>query len=98
LNNFLWLEHWFHGLCDGAWERTHSLTIETLTDRTGWIFKVNLNGTPFERTPDVILKEMRVSDRDWMVCRLIDGCFEGTGGPLMLGPILQTLRNWIENY
>ena len=31
-----------------------------------------------------------------MTCSLVAGTFEATGGPLMLGPIVQTFRNWIE--
>ena len=31
-----------------------------------------------------------------MTCRIVAGTFEGVGGPLMLGPIVQLFRNWIE--
>jgi hypothetical protein len=98
MNNFTWLEHWYHGLCDGTWERTHLIRIETLSDRSGWLLRVDLNDTPFDQTPNIAIKQMAVSERDWMTCRIIDGCFEGIGGPLMLGPIVQVLRNWIETY
>jgi hypothetical protein len=97
MNNFLWLEHWFHGTCDGLWEHGHAITITTL-DNPGWSFRVDLKGTPFDQAPNAILKQMHSSDRDWMTCRTIDGVFEGFGGPLMLGPIVQEFRNWIQTY
>ena len=33
---------------------------------------------------------------EWMECRIVAGTFEAAGGPLMLGPIIQLFRNWVE--
>jgi hypothetical protein len=33
-----------------------------------------------------------------MVCKVVEGVYEGRGGPLKLGAIIQTFRSWIEAF
>ncbi len=93
MNNFLWLEQWYLDQSHtGPAERIH---IRTLAP-PGWQVRIDLRGTPYDGFPKAILKQTRPNERDYMTCILADGTFEATGGPLMLGPIIQTFRNWIE--
>lgn len=95
MNNFLWLEQWFHEQCNGAWEHAVGIRIETL-DNPGWHVRIALQGTPYDGLPNAEIKRMQQNEEEWMTCRIVAGTFDGTGGPLMLGPIIQTFRNWIE--
>ena len=95
MNNFLWLEQWYLQQCDGDWEDTFGIHIETL-DNPGWQVRINLQGTRHDALPNAVLKVMHQTETEWMDCRIVAGTFEGTGGPLMLGPILQLFRSWIE--
>ena len=96
MNNFLWLEQRFRALCDGSWEHHNGIVIDTL-DNPGWRVRIDLRETAFAAV-DAEIKQLFASDDEWMVCRIVGGRFEGAGGPLMLGPIVQVFRNWIEGF
>ena len=95
MNNFLWLEQWYLDQCNGTWEHTYGVHIDTL-DSSGWRVRIDLRETPYDGLPNAILKQIQANDRDWMTCHLVASVFEAHGGPLMLGPIIQTFRSWIE--
>ena len=97
MDNFTWLEHWYNRQCNGEWEHSYGIHIDTL-DNPGWTVKINLNGTRYAELPNVEIKEHYESDSEWMLCKVVEGVYEGKGGPLMLGPIIQTFRRWIEEF
>jgi hypothetical protein len=97
LDNCSWLEDWYKKQCDGEWEHRYGIRIETL-DNPGWMVKIDLKGTRYIELPNVEIKESYESDSEWMVCKVVEGVYEGAGGPLMLGPIIQTFRRWIEDF
>ena len=95
MNNFLWLEQWYDEQCDGNWEHLSGIHIDTI-DHPGWRVRIDLQGTH----PNALLKSMHPTEShleaEWMDCRIVSNTFEAHGGPLMLGPIIQLFRNWIE--
>lgn len=97
MNNFLWLEQWFQTQCNGAWERSRGIIIETL-DNPGWQIRIDLNETPYAEIRNASIKQLHLNDSEWMICRIENGVFLGSGGPIMLGPIVQIFRNWIESF
>ena len=97
LDNCSWLEDWYQKQCNGEWEHKYGILIETL-DNPGWIVKIDLKGTRYIELPNVEIKESYESDSEWMVCKVVEGVYEGAGGALMLGPIIQTFRHWIEEF
>jgi hypothetical protein len=97
LDNCSWLEGWYQKQCNGEWEHGHGIHIDTI-DNPGWRVKINLNGTRYAEIANVEIKENYESDSEWMVCKIVDGVYEGAGGPLMLGPIIQAFRSWIEAF
>jgi hypothetical protein len=97
LDNFSWLEEWYQKRCNGEWEHSFGISISTL-DNPGWKVRIDLDGTPYAALPDVEITERYDSDSEWMLCKVVEGVYEGTGGPLMLGPIVQTFRKWIEEF
>jgi hypothetical protein len=96
-DNFTWLEHWYSSQCNGDWEHNYGVTIESI-DNPGWRVKIDLNGTRYAALPNFDIKENYDSDSEWMVCKIVEGVYEGVAGPFMLGPIIQTFRSWIENF
>jgi hypothetical protein len=46
----------------------------------------------------VKIKENYASDFECMVCKVVEGVYEGRGRPLKLGAIIQTFRRWIEEF
>jgi hypothetical protein len=97
LDNCSWLEDWYQRQCNGEWEHVHGIRIYSI-DNPGWRVKVDLNGTRYAEIANAEIKETNESDSEWMVCKIVEGVYEGVGGPLMLGPILQTFRSWIEAF
>ena len=86
------LQRWYESHTDGDWEHSWGVRIETL-DNPGWSVTINLEDTELEGRPFVEVSDM-APERDWYICRVVDARFEGHGGPLMLGHIIQTFLDW----
>ena len=97
LDNFSWLEDWYHAQCDGDWEHQYGVKIDTL-DNPGWTVQIDLTGTRYSEIQNRRLLDEHNTELDWIVCEIKEGKFWGHGGPKQLGRILQVFRNWIENY
>ncbi len=62
------LESWYRKACDGIWEHSYGVTIETL-DNPGWRVQIDLAGTSYQKLgPREI--DVERSDADWMRCRV----------------------------
>lgn len=84
---------WYQKQCDGYWEHGHGITIETL-DNPGWLVRIDIGDTALENTPMEPVKRER-SDKDWIVCEVRHGQFQGQGDSQKLLEILQVFRNWV---
>jgi hypothetical protein len=86
------IENWYSSICDGDWEHTYGIKIETL-DNPGWAVDVDLLGTPLEGTPF----EQIVIDRtenDWVRCWVEKNVYKGRGGARNLSEILRCFSEW----
>lgn len=88
------LEAWYAAECNGEWEHTYGIAIETL-DNPGWRLRVDLTETPLHDEAFTAVARER-SERDWMHCRVKDGVFEGYGGAGNLEEIITTFLDWAE--
>jgi hypothetical protein len=77
------LQRWYVAQCNGDWEHTYGVTIESL-DNPGWRLTVDLVGTDLEALPDTSDRVER-SEADWLVWRVADGRFEAACGACNLG-------------
>lgn len=85
-----WLQGWYRSRCDGEWEHTKGVLIDTL-DNPGWRVVADVgDGRPARRV------EVNRTESDWVFCLIKDGQFIGTGGPTNLAEILQCLRSWVD--
>jgi hypothetical protein len=89
------LQNWYHSQCDGDWEHSYGVKIDTL-DNPGWsvvidLAETNLAGCAF---PEVHRLE---HDMDWIHCRVRGMRFEGNGGPFMLEEILRAFLVWAKD-
>ena len=92
MNSLRAVEEWCASVCDGDWEHSYGIRIETL-DNPGWAVDIDLLKTPLERRH----LESTVIDRsenDWIHCRIQDGVFIGRGGPRNLDEILRRFAEW----
>lgn len=89
------LQGWFLSHCDGRWEHTFGLRIETL-DNPGWHFEVSLHATSLEKKAFQPIEEAR-GDLDWLICRVEDGKFQGFGGPENLSEMIDIFLRWADD-
>ena len=77
------LQRWYAAQCDGDWEHTYGVSIETL-DNPGWRLRVDLVGTELEALAATRGRVER-SETDWLDWRIADGRFEAGCGTYNLG-------------
>jgi hypothetical protein len=89
-----WLQSWYSKHCDGVWEHTYGVRIDTI-DNPGWSLKIDLVGTQLEHREFVRRDESR-SDDDWLSLWVENGVFNGTGDPKKLEVLIAAFRGWAE--
>jgi hypothetical protein len=94
-NSLNWLQDWYHSQCDGEWEHSYGIQIETL-DNPGWIITIDLLETELEDCEFLEISAKR-SDNDWINCLVKNGKFQGAGGSLNLLEILNVFKEWVES-
>ena len=88
------LEKWRYKQCDGDWEHTYGVKINTL-DNPGWKVVIDITETELADKHFSTIIEHR-TENDWIDCEVSDNKFMGHGGPLNLGEILSIFINWIN--
>lgn len=89
-----WLEEWYRAQCDGSWEHLFGVSVETL-DNPGWHVEIDIEDT------NLMNKDFNEiwydkGAEDWLICRINQGKFEGSGDPKKLLSILQIFKDWVE--
>ncbi|MEO6387022.1 MAG: immunity 53 family protein, partial [Croceibacterium sp.] len=95
--SFDWLAEWYNSQCDGLWEHSFGVRIDTI-DNPGWSLTVDLNGTDLEGR---CLSRVAVNygdELEWRICWVEDGQFNAAGGPLQLSNMIDDFRQWSEGY
>jgi hypothetical protein len=65
-----WLQQWYSAHCDGVWEHSFGITIETI-DNPGWSVTISLERTELESMPFEPVKT-EANERDWVQCRVAE--------------------------
>ncbi len=89
------LQEWYLRECNGDWEHSFGVTIETL-DNPGWIVKVDLSETAWENL-DVALQVTKRSDSDWVQIEIKDSRFTGCGGAHNLAEVIGEFLNLVDD-
>ena len=86
------LQRWYDSQCNGHWEHSYGVKIDTL-DNPGWAVRIDLSATTLASRS---FAEFRRDEGEtkWLFCRVHNGQFLGDGGPLMLEDILQVFLDW----
>lgn len=81
------MQEWYVAECNGDWEHTFGLKIDTL-DNPGWIVRVDLAET---RWADLAIQRTitRRSENDWVQFEVTDQQYVGCGGPRNLREIIE---------
>jgi hypothetical protein len=86
------LQDWYASQCDGDWEHSFGVRIETL-DNPGWSVQIDLEGTDLEDVPFAEIKDM-APEREWIRCWVEGGRWNGVGGTFTLPAILAHFLTW----
>jgi hypothetical protein len=90
------LERWYAAQCNGDWEHTYGITIETL-DNPGWRFKVELRDTYLSgRTFEEISEPQSSDHREFFHCNVKDDVFTGACPPNRLREVISMFLRWAE--
>ena len=92
------LQEWYVSQCDGDWEHTYGIVIETL-DNPGWAVEIDLSRTELEAKSYEEWKEQEENSAKWIHCRVErkqDGrlIFSGTGDSTKLSEIIRAFLSW----
>lgn len=95
-NNILkWLEEWYKNNCNGDWEHSYGITIETL-DNPGWEIRIDLKGTMLEKEKkEYALTEN--NDKDWFGFKVENAQFIATGDPNKLLFLIEKFKQFVED-
>ena len=86
------VQEWYVSNCDGDWEHTYGIKIETL-DNPGWQVLIDLTRTSLELTE---FGEVRIerTPQDWYTCRKANNQFAAACGPKNLDEVLALFLAW----
>ena len=96
------LQHWCLAQCDGDWEHSYGVKIDTLYN-PGWALAVDLTGTSLEDvtfdkvTRGAVAGEL-TENQDWLICEVKKKTFTGAGGPKNLNALIGTFLAWANNH
>ena len=92
MNSVARLQKWYASQCDGTWEHSFGIKIESL-DNPGWRVAIDLQGTALADKPFAGVAA-EYSPDNWVRCSLRDRAFVGAGGVGNLEEILRVFVNW----
>jgi len=94
MNELIWLQSWYKEQCDGTWEHSYGVRLDTL-DNPGWRLAIDGIATSKLILAPVV-HNVDDSETSWVRCSLRDGVFEGACGPENLNQMLGIFRAWME--
>jgi hypothetical protein len=81
-----YLEEWFQAQCDGHWEHSYGIKIET-TDNPGWYVEIDLKETQWEEVEKSFVR-FEISDAEWVQFEVRGGTFRGSCDVASLNQLL----------
>jgi hypothetical protein len=95
MNLLEWLQEWYLSQCNGRWEHSYGIRIDTL-DNPGWSVFINLKETTASNVT-MPPYEHDLGDDDWMFCKVVDETFVGYGDPKKLILIMELFRKMVAH-
>ncbi len=92
---FSLLEKWYQSRCDGEWEHSYGVTIESL-DNPGWTVTIDLSDTP-KSGATLERQTIERSEHDWVQYSIKKNKFEIACGPLNLTESIELFVRWFES-
>lgn len=92
------LQAWYQMHCNGDWEHSYGVTIDTL-DNPGWKLSIDLNDTLLENKAFQSISEGNPENKNvfWIDCHKKDNTFIGMGSVDSLEKLLSIFFEWAEH-
>lgn len=88
------LQEWYAKECNGDWEHSYGISIETL-DNPGWMISIDLSDTNWEDL-SVERKIIERTESDWVQFEVSRRKFVASGGPANLGELIAIFLETID--
>ena len=89
------LEGWYMAQCNGEWEHSYGVKIETL-DNPGWRIRIDLSETK-KQGSELKRTSVERDENDWLECWTEDNRFNLACGPLNLSEAVDFFVQWFES-
>jgi hypothetical protein len=89
------LSRWFHDQCNGEWEHTYGVSIESL-DNPGWAVRIDLRELDVMPPQFAPIQEDR-SEVNWINCKVEQEVFVAFGGPSNLEELVTIFLDWVQS-
>jgi len=93
-DHLTWLQQWYLEHCDGDWEHSYGVKLETL-DNPGWHLSIDVADTELDGREFSELRLER-SETDWLHAILVDRKLHVHCGALNLTEAIGVFRRWTE--
>jgi len=95
------LQKWYFAQCDGDWEHSYGVKIDTL-DNPGWTIEIDLVGTnlserTFEERSYGTGSDAEASGNEWLFCKVANDKFIASGGPDKLEEMINVFLIWARS-
>jgi hypothetical protein len=90
------LVQWYAAHCNGAWEHTYGIKLDTL-DNPGWSLTVDLAETELEHAPFSVAEHQLENDVSWWRCWRDDTAFHAACGVNNLSAVLVIFTTWVKS-
>lgn len=97
MNTLTALQEWYKSQCNGDWEHSYTIKIETL-DNPGWNINIDLTDTDLEDLPEMEYQLIEKNEDDWYGISIKDKIFGGAGDPLKLEVIINEFLKLKESH
>jgi hypothetical protein len=102
MNTLQRLQRWYTAQCDGQWEHSQGISIETC-DNPGWWVKIDIDGTQlqgcsFSPISRNVSSDGHPLDTDWVHCSVENGIWNGSGDETKLEEVLETFLDWAASW
>jgi hypothetical protein len=95
MNALAELQQWYASNCNGDWEHSYGIKIETL-DNPGWFLRIELEDTNLQNRSFVNI-EIENNEEDWYICKVNKNRFEALGDPTKLNKLIEIFLDWAKS-
>src|SRR5687767_10746727 len=89
-----WIQEWYKKQCDGNWEHSYGIKIESL-DNPGWQIKIDLEGTELEGY-EIKYTLIEKAPDDWYGLKIEENIFHAAGDPNKLIFLLEKFKETVS--